>query len=192
MDMQFEYDYDTEGMRLVKYTGQDNRVVIPNEYNGEKVTSIGPYVFVDMKDADIDGQNVMIPKQPNFNVQEVILPEGIIEICYCTFMECRGLTSINLPDNIQYIGPSAFYQCQSIKEITIPKSLRMILRGCFRNCSELKKVKMSHVNEIEFSAFEGCKKLEEIDFGNELYWVGKRAFENCEKIADLIPDTVIN
>ncbi len=192
MDMQFEYDSDTDGMRLIKYLGTDNRVIIPGEYKGKKVTSIGPYAFIEVKDARVDGQNVKVTEKANDSIREIILPDSIMEICYCAFMECHELKTIHLPDSIQYIGPSAFYNCIKLGTITLPQMLRMILRGCFRNCISLQKVTMFHVNEIEFSAFEGCEKLEQVEFGEECYWLGKRAFENCKISEDMrIPDTVV-
>lgn len=81
----------------------------------------------------------------NFNVydlNEVVIPEGVTHLDNGAFAFCCSLTSITIPDSVTSIGEYAFYDCDALKRITIPKS----------------------VMSIKYSAFAGCYNLIDISF----------------------------
>lgn len=189
----FEYDYETGGMLLKKYTGDEKEVIIPSKVDGKLVTTIGEYAFTNIVSAEIPEQDVFIPLEPNENIEKIIIPDSVFEIRYCAFMECRELKEIILSKNLAYIGPSAFFNCSALEKIELPKSLRSILRGVFRNCTSLKDIALPKgITEIEYCAFEGCSKLEKVELNEGLLRIGIRGFKDCTglKIINL-PKTLI-
>ena len=43
-----------------------------------------------------------------FGNKNTIIPEGIVEICTFAFLNCTGLTTIEIPSNVSKIGEAAF------------------------------------------------------------------------------------
>ena len=53
------------------------------------------------------------------NLESIVLPEGMKRIGDTAFLECRGLTHVNLPSSLEYIGTSAFGST-GVREVTVP------------------------------------------------------------------------
>lgn len=73
----------------------------------------------------------------NAGLNDVTLPNSIINIGLRAFASCDILTSINIPDNVTYIGKGAFHSCQSLNFITIPDSVTEIGENAFLGCDNL-------------------------------------------------------
>lgn len=52
-------------------------------------------------------------------LEVIVLPEGMKRIGDSAFLECKGLTHVNLPESLEYIGTSAFGYT-GIREVTVP------------------------------------------------------------------------
>lgn len=99
-------------------------------------------------------------------IKEIVLPEGLHEICDDTFENLFELEKVSLPDSLTKIGKSAFYGCMNLESITIPRNVTEIGEDAFGICEKLKNVKMPKRFKENFDvtdAFEGCVGLSEDD-----------------------------
>ena len=92
-----------------------NKVVIQNESDTNKFTSIGNYAFCDM-----------------LSISEFVLPEGIEKIGALSF-NTSGVQKINLPDSLKEIGTQAFGWNSNLKDIELPEGLEKIAYRAFVN-----------------------------------------------------------
>ena len=51
-------------------------------------------------------------------VTKVVIPDGVEEIVYYTFRECRDMTSLTIGSGMKNLGGRAFSYCTGLKEIT--------------------------------------------------------------------------
>ena len=114
-ESEFEYEELEDGtVEITGYSGEDTVLVIPDEIDGKRVTSIGNCAFF-----------VCI------GLKEITIPEGVTSIGDYAFSECRGLKEITIPEGVTSIGNSAFEGCSSLTEITIPEGATSIGEGAF-------------------------------------------------------------
>lgn len=98
----------------------------------------------------------------DYNVTDIIIPEGVQVIGYQAFANCKKLETIVIPDSVETILPCAFEGCSSLKEIVLPKNLRKIAEDVFAGCTSLRKVTIKdNVDIIALTAFINCKQIEE-------------------------------
>ena len=148
-----DYSSLTFGLRddgYYKVTGCSDTaetVVIPSEYNGKKVLSVGSYAFENHR-----------------NLKKVVIQDGVTSIDFSAFEGCIGLTDITLPKTLSNIGEWAFFRCNKLKEITIPEGSWMSVSGyAFAGCTALESVSIPRtVYSIGKKAFEDCKSLKNI------------------------------
>ena len=88
------------------YTGSSENVVIPAEYNGLPVTTIGSKAFY-----------------CNTNLKTISFTDNIVYILDNAFYGCTSLSNVTLPPRLNTIGDCAFENCNEINEIIIPKSV---------------------------------------------------------------------
>lgn len=125
-------------------------------------------------------------------LKEIELPNSVTHIQDSAFFNCEKLTKINIPDNIEYIGDASFSGCNSLKEIVIPNSIRVINFETFYNCASLSKITFSdNLTDIFNEAFVNCFSLEEIVFPASLKSIGSGAFENCFNLKSVVFNSVV-
>ena len=161
---------------LIKYTGADKDVVIPDEVKkiskraflgcseltsvkiGSGVKKIGEWAFKDCK-----------------NIKEVTIENG--EIGKYAFYECTGLTSVKIGNGVTKIGESAFSDCKNLKEVTIENG--EIGKWAFHECIGLTSVKVGNgIKKIDKFAFSKCTNLKEVTI--ESGKIKEYAFSNCK------------
>ena len=108
---------------VTKYIGTRSTVVIPSEYEGGAVTSIGSAAFEGYTDLTF-----------------VTIPDSVTSIGYQAFYGCTGLTSVTIPDSVTSIGDAAFWGCSGLTSVIIPDSVTSIGWYAFRNCTGLTSV----------------------------------------------------
>ena len=130
----FEVEENDDGKYcLVKYTGTDTKVEIP-----EGIVSIGDYV---LDEADF--------------VEEVIIPEGTLYIEDNAFSDCESLKKVTLPESLREINMEAFCNCNQLENINLPKNLKIIGAGAFSDCDSLTDIKIpSSLIEIQLDSFD--------------------------------------
>lgn len=140
-----DFDIETsDGEIMVKYyNGKDEEVVIPEEINDKKVTSIASWAFAH-----------------NDTITSVIIPDNIQVIGDFTFSKCTSLKNVTLSNSIDEIHIDTFSSCEALESIKIPNSVIAIGNGAFRFCTSLKSIEIPNsVTKIDEDAFLGCDSL---------------------------------
>ncbi|WP_295213281.1 leucine-rich repeat protein [Ruminococcus sp.] len=107
--------------RLTKYTGSAEKVNVPAEIDGHKVTSIGYAAFRNCG-----------------TIKELIIPSSVEELGDWLFSSSSTLEKVVMEEGVKSIGSNAFANCTALSDITIPKSVTSIDTGAFTNTQWLK------------------------------------------------------
>ena len=95
-------------------------------------------------DTDSDGfcikDNVLVKMRPNYAIDEVSIPNGVIKIGDYAFEYCTSLTNITIPDSVTSISDYAFEYCASLTSVTIGNSVTDIGYAAFSGCDNLKNI----------------------------------------------------
>ena len=102
-------EFKIKGTTLVRYTGNDAIVIIPNG-----IITIGKRAFAGNK-----------------TIVSVTLPEGVKVIDHNAFSYCPNLVEVNLCNTLLAIGDYAFQHCLKLAKIFIPKSVAHIGKFAF-------------------------------------------------------------
>ena len=138
----YQYELRNGGIYITSYIGTDYEVRVPAEIDGYPVRTIGLNAF-----------------SSRYEVETVILPEGLTALDKNAFRYCPGLTRVELPSTLQTIGDHAFYLCEGLTEIVIPEG----------------------VTEIGLRAFQGCKQLRKVTLPKSLKTISNYTFFECHK-----------
>ena len=143
-------------------------------------------------------------------LQEIKIPENVVEIGEYAFRHCRSLRTITIPESVVTIGKEAFSYCGELNNIVFPKNISQIGDGALMDCRELENVILScnistvpkgmfarclslknvvitpgehtAVRRVEEDAFVYCEKLENVIFSKPLEYVGSFAFGSCKNL----------
>ncbi|MBR2790144.1 MAG: leucine-rich repeat protein [Eggerthellaceae bacterium] len=154
------------GMGLVKYSGDDTDVVIPDEVGGKPVVELRDKVFMGnktMKSAVLPRQLHSIGKYAFKSCEQlsnITFNESLVEIGQEAFANCNCLESAILPGSLKTVGYQAFCRCIALRRVVIPGSVKAIDNYAFQYCRNLESVSIaSGVKEIGANAFGGCTSL---------------------------------
>ena len=86
----YEYEVVDSTVKIVKYTGNESSVKIPDSINGRSVTKIGEYAFEEKQ-----------------SLTEVILPNKLESIGDFAFFGCIKLKKLDIPQRVKEIGQNA-------------------------------------------------------------------------------------
>ena len=92
--MDYSYTSSGTGITITGYTGAGGAIAIPDEIDGQAVTSIGNYAF-----AYCTG------------LTSVTIPDSVTSIGNFAFAYCTGLTSVTIGSSVTSIGNYAFAGC---------------------------------------------------------------------------------
>ena len=153
-------DFQIEDGVLIRYTGKDKDVVIPDD-----VTYIEAFAFGGCESLT----SIIIPNSVTSieelvfadctNLAKVIIPNRVTSIGNYAFENCTSLTNIIIPDSVTSIGERAFYNCTSLTDITIPKRVTNIGKNAFYRCRNIKiKIAVSDEKYFVVDSYEGTGK----------------------------------
>ena len=143
-----------------------------------------------------------------YNLQQLVLPEGLQKVGYMMVAGCKNLQSIDIPASVEEIEQSAFEDCRSIQSITFGGSsagapgrfnapaasasqLRRIGNWAFYNAHELQNFVIPEgVTEIGDGAFYGCTYLEEMVLPSSVQTIGDNTFALCAKLQKITVNSV--
>ena len=156
----------------------NDKLYIPNEFNGLPVTGISANAFKKIK-----------------TITSVFIPDSIITIGQEAFYECTYIESVTIGNNVLSIGQKAFANCERLTELTIPSSVKIIDSYAFENCKKMSSLifedqadqaDTSKLSAIGSYAFQNCALLETLSFGNGVESIGNHAFYNCKNLTSVI------
>ncbi len=152
-------------------------LIVPNEIDGVKVTSINPNAF-------------------NYEeeLKSVILSDYITLIDDYAFYGCKNLKEVIMGDQVIEVGDLAFYGCESLESVTFGSRVESIGRDAFKEARALKSIILpDQMKQVGEGAFFGLRNVEQIDLGNGLESIGKYAFYaagSYDGIGLVIPQSV--
>lgn len=201
-DLEFDYMIKSDGtIEIIEPVNDPDKyehfekLTIPSEIDGRKVTSIGANAFFGLD-----------------NLTEVYLPDTVTGIGGGAFFSCGSLAFISFPENVkyEYIGHAAFHNTPWLKtkstegsfvtvnnvlydgfnakgNAVIPSGITYICDTAFMGNLSLKSITLSDDTEyVGAFAFSYCTELESINFGCSVRVIGEGAFANCESLNKVI------
>ncbi|MCH5303474.1 MAG: leucine-rich repeat domain-containing protein [Ruminococcus sp.] len=199
-----EYDYtlNSDGTANLKCYDEDipyskrKSITLPKKLNGHKVISID-YLGGDF-----------------YDVEKVVIPEGVKKIGYQAFNACAYLKDIKFPSTIEtieyfsfidetlwyekqpagviYIGKVLFAfndkegEVQAPENIKIKSGTKTIAPHAFDYCETIKSVSIPNtVRTIGNAAFYRCTELTNLIIPLTTTSIGSNAFEDCSNLKDL-------
>lgn len=201
-------DMQIEGTTLVRYSGQDAVVTVP-----DGIETLEEWAFSDTHDRLQRGmrfiytevtrtlETVYLPASLKIIgkgafhgeklLKQVFFSEGLEEIGELAFAFCKSLPAVSLPDTIRSISTSAFRGCEALKQVVIPRAVegevarRVTSHSCipanmFTRCRALEDVIIPHGTVvIGEEAFSECQSLSEVVIPNSVEEIMDRAFDGC-------------
>lgn len=181
----FEYVIKDGTTTITGYTGEESKIIIPDEINGTTVTVIGEKAFYFNK-----------------KITKVKIPDTVTILENEAFYGCNMLEEINLPKALEFIGKEVF--CYNIFEsIEIPNSTFVCSeldiehhykgdtyiryeRGPFKECDNLSNITFAEdVTCIPDNLFAGLTALESINIPDTVKSIGKSAFAYCRNLKEV-------
>ena len=173
-------------VKITKYKGTDESIVIPSEIDGKKVTVIGSSAFYGFK-----------------SLKNIEIPDGITSIENYAFCHCWSITSLSVPESVTSIGTGAFRFCGDLKEIKLPSNLTVLSDSLFGADANLEYITFGDaektdtviipetVQKMGNYVFMNCEKIKNIKLPSNLKSIGKTCFQGCISLTGLfIPQSV--
>lgn len=124
-------------------------------------------------------KTLLVAAMPTFS-GHLDLPLTVKEIGENAFVECDGLTSVDL-GNVSVIHDFAFFDCKGLTTVTFPTSLEELGFGAFFNCTNMAALNMNdNLKVVGERAFTRCISLKDIVFAGDNLKIGNHAFESCK------------
>ena len=178
-----ESDFKTEeiagGVKIIKYIGDGEQVIIPEKIGDKNVIAIGENAF------------------ENLSVTELFIPDCIDIIEKGAVTDCESLEIIRLPflgngDEITHFGYIFGADSYENHALSVPVRLDVVILGekaarieenAFARCKTISSVIVSsQIESIDNFAFYECKDLVYFDANNLVKQIGEYAFGYCESL----------
>ena len=156
-----------EGTKLIKYTGSDSFVELPDD-----IETIGEYAFA--------GCNT---------VQKVIIPDSVNEIEMGVFSNCQNLKHVVFPFSDCTISVMMFSGCISLETIENHYFCSRIEEFAFSGCTSLKSFRIpENCGAIDYCAFDECSNLKELIIPCLDVEIDTGAFRGCSFDTVIVPE----
>lgn len=160
--LKFTLSADKSFYSVTGYSGSFERVVIPDTYNGLRVTAVSDGLFTGDE-----------------NLREIVLPESIDKIGNSAFAGCVNLQSVTIPGSIRTIGDGAFSGCSSLTSADLGGMLETLGARAFEGCTSMQSVEFGeNLATVGEFAFDGCSSLVSAYLPNSVSSLGTGAFRN--------------
>jgi hypothetical protein len=161
-------------VEITGYVGSSTEVVIPDQIDGQPVTTIGSGAFA------------------YTNVVSVIMPGSVLNINDSAFAYCEKLTSIEIGPNVTTIGPGAFSFSNRLHSVNIPASVETIGEFAFYPAGGLVTIDVDPSNQY-YQSIDGilydkdqmhliqCPngRVESVQISGGVLYVDNYSFSNC-------------
>ncbi len=172
----FEYCYINGGIKIVKYTGDNTTVTVPQIINGDYVISIGEKTFYGCK-----------------NVTSIVLPESLMYIDNFAFYNCSALDCLYIPDGVKsvYSSSTVFSGCPAHLYANIGSdAAKALSKAGFYFCekgNENVRLKYTffdgNITGLEASAYNTSINVAHIP--GEVTAIAQNGFSNCYSLAEV-------
>lgn len=171
---------------IVKYTGKEDKLVIPDTLGEKTVTRIGDGAF------------------GACSLTSVTIPGSVTSIGHFAFAAC-SLTSVTIPDSVQEMGVNPFAYCEELTDIWVSPehSYFATISGVLYEKTKKKLVCYPYaftttsfeipqgITAIGDWAFYSCSSLKSVTIPDSVTSIGHYAFFACDSLTDVtIPDSV--
>lgn len=186
-----ENGYVINNNTLYAYYGEERNIVIPEGIEGITHFTFNKTGIITIR-LPSTLKNLGSAFQGCEMLEEVIVPEGVEEICDHTFSGCVRLSRVVLPSTITRIGSEAFKGCEALKEIDLPQGVQYIGKHAFEKCLGLEKALLpNNISTLEYQTFKRCSKLKTVKLPDELKVIGPDVFGGCSNLESIeIPVSV--
>jgi len=120
-----------------------------------------------------------------YNVRDIMVPEGVIRIGHHAFEQNRQLVSVVIPEGVVEIGSYAFNGCRSLQRIYLPSTLKRIGRFAFRDCPLIDVVLPQGIEEIGKNAFQSCTTMRRFYMPDTLQKLDNEALRECMSLTEI-------
>lgn len=169
LEFEFEESAAYGGYMITNYKLKETGevVVIPEWYNGMKVTEIFYEAFKDSS-----------------KLKTVVFSNNLLWVNQGAFENCQSLENVDFGTQITHIEPSTFKDCIGLKMVDLTTApIEEIRMEAFKGCVNLKEVYFQEgLKEIGWGVFEDCEKLLMINFPKSLENIETVAFSNCTSL----------
>lgn len=174
---EYEYVEVTGGYEIKSYLGKQTEIVIPKEYKGKPIISIGNGAFFC---SSYSGE---------IEITKITIPDTVIEIKKSAFYGNK-LTEIKIPSSVKIIGESAFMS-NDLRELTIPDSVIEVGQDAFASNKNLSKLKLGNgLEEVDGWVFQNSG-IEQIEWGANIKIIGSSTFYGHKIKNIVIPEGVL-
>jgi hypothetical protein len=129
-------------------------------------------------------------------VVRVEIPEGVQYLPGSFFYGCGNLQEVRLPDSLLEIGPYAFYGCEQLHTVYLSEASMLTEIGeyAFAMCGAMQSFTVPDaVETLGTSVFRFCAQLEKLNFSKEskLRHIGSHLLQNCTALEKMrLPDGI--
>lgn len=157
------------------------------QFNEGKIYEQGDYQ-VKLRQDDIAELHKYSGKRKHEKLPAEYEGKKIIRISGGAFNHNHDIEEVDIPDNVVNIGQEAFYACDNLKKVTLPKNLKIIERSAFNYCRCLQRLELPKGTiHIDYRAFRDCIQLEEIIIPDTVGYIGEEAFKGCDNLTIVCP-----
>ena len=114
---------DDSTLCITGYTGSESVVIIPEDIDGQTVSTVGEYAF-----AESDGMTI------------VNIPLSVHTVGEGAFAGCADLRQAEIPQSVYDVPADMFKDCVSLQNVYLPSTLMSIGDGAFAGCSALENI----------------------------------------------------
>lgn len=166
-DFEFKLSEDGTFIKLTKYNGNAEHLVIPETIQGVPVEVIG----------------MAFGGCENNKMKSVVIPSSVKVIGNNAFGGYASLEEVTLPEKLLRIDGEAFSRCESLEKVTLPEELLYIEAYAFSNTGLTSVTLPKSLEYMGKGAFFGCNNLAEINIPDDAAFLLKNATE-CAEVLD--------
>lgn len=203
------YTVEKNGVHLLRYTGIQKEMKLPEQWNGKPLKKIGKGAFAtkaQYQEALPEEQEWLFMDEAEFeqtfgttptweklgegsSIERLTLPNSVTEIEVGAFANCLQLEQVRLPEGLERLSDYIFSGCKMLSDIILPNALQVISNYAFHDCRQLRELSIPKgTYAIENYAFYNCRRLEKITIPGKVAILGLGAFKNCESLKEIILD----
>lgn len=163
------------------FNDESKELVISGTGNMDSFCS---YIEVDHDGITVKGMNI---PWKDFEIESVVISEGVTNISAIAFYDIQSLTSITIPSSVKVIESAAFASCWNLSNLVIPDGVEIIGNGAFQYCGNITHIYIPNsVTAIGISTFAGCDNLSIVTLGSNVSSIGKGAFSTCGILENIV------